>query len=372
MGSRTETEWPVHLVAGDDEYLIDQKARSVVDALCPAEEQTFGLEIIEGGMDLVDEAVSALSSVIEAVQTVGFYGGRKVVWLRRALFFGEKTRTGKSSEVKNSVESLTRLIKNGLPDGHVLVISAVKVDGRTAFYKACKAGAEITEFKTPDRPKEADQSAMDQAAAAWRNVEMKPGGHGILQEFVNRVGPDTRRLISESEKLSTYLGRDRRTVDENDMAAVVSPGRESITWDLADRVGNRQTGEALKVLRQLLFQGEKPIGLIFGLESRFRDLALFREYMRRNWLRMEGSDRYKKPVWSVDAEGEAYFASLARDPRKGHPYRTVVLLEQATRYTLRELLTAQQELVRTHEKMVSSSLPPGTLLELFILRTTVQ
>ncbi len=357
----------VYLVAGDDDFLIDQKARSLVDALCPVEEQALGREILEGAVDVVDEAVQVLGQCLEAVQTVGFFGGRKVVWLRNAVFFSDSV-LGKSDAVKKQVEALTGLIKAGLPEGQVLVISALKVDGRTAFYKACKAAAEVIEFKTPDKPREADQSVRERVRDIWRSLGLKPANEEVTEQFVLRAGDDTRRLMQESEKLAAFVGKDERVVTVEMVREVVAPGRESIAWDLADQAGSRNLGAALVTLRQLLFQRESPIGLIIGLENRFRELMLLRECMRRKWLRLEGSERYRKAVWNVDAEGEAALSQLPRDPRKIHWYRVAKLSEQASRYSLRELLRAQELLAETHEKMVSESLPHPLALEFLLIR----
>ncbi len=357
----------IYLVAGDDDYLIDQKARSLVDALSPKEEQALGLEIIEGAVELVEEAIASLAQTLEAVQTVGFFGGRKVVWLRNASYFSDSV-VGKSDEVKKRVDGLTRLIKAGLPEGQVLIISALKVDGRTAFCKACKASAQVFEFKTPEKSGEAEQSARDRATDIWQSLQLKPAHTEVMEQFLLRAGADTRRLMQESEKLSAYLGKAERTVTLDAVRAVVSPGRESIAWDLADHAGYRKLGAALLTLRQLLFQRESPIALIIGLEHRFRELALLRECMRRKWLRLEGPERYRKAVWDADAEGEATLSQFPRDPRKMHWYRVVKLSEQATCYSLRELLDAQQLLAQTHEQMVSASLPQELALEFMLIR----
>lgn len=363
----SEATASVYLVAGDDDYLIDKEARRLVDEHSPKEEQALGLEIIEGAVELVDEAVQALAQCLEAVQTVGFFGGRKVVWLRNASFFSDSV-VGKSDDVKLRVEALTRLIKAGLPEGQLLVISALRVDGRTAFSKACKAAARVIEFKTPERQGEAEQSARDRAMDLWRSLQLKPARAEVIEQFVARVGPDTRRLMQESEKLAAYLGKDERTVTLEAVRAVVSPGRDSIAWDLADHCGQRNLGEALRTLRQLLFQRESPIGLIIGLENRFRELALLRECMRRKWLRLEGSAHYRKAVWNVDGVGEELLSQFSRDPRKMHWYRVVKLSEQAVAYSLRELLHAQQILATSHEQMVSSSLPQNLSLEFLLIR----
>ncbi len=369
MVKKKENEAPatVYLIAGDDEYLVDRKAREIVEGLCPEEERALGLEIIEGAVEVVEEALQALAQCLEAVQTVGFFGGRKVVWLRQASFFAD-TIVGKSDAVKTRVDALTQIIKAGLPDGQVLVISALKVDGRTAFSKACKAKARVIEFKSPEKAREAEEATRARVEDIWRSLGLKPETAEVMEQFTARVGPDTRRLVQESEKLVAYLGGHERTVTLEAVRAVVSSGRESIAWDLADQAGYRDLGAALVTLRQLTFQRESPIGLMIQLEHRFRELALLRECMRRKWLRLEGPERFRKAAWNVDAEGEALLSRLSRDPRKMHWYRVVKLSEQALCYSLRELLDAQQLLADTHEQMVSASVPHELALEFMLIR----
>ena len=367
MAAKQQREAALYLIAGDDDYLIDREARSLVDRLCPPAEQVWGLEIVEARTEQAGEAALALGRALEGVQTVGFLGGRKVVWLRDAICFGDN-KVSKSVEVKAKVEALTRLIKAGLPPGQVLVVSAVKVDGRTGFYKACKAGGALTEFKSPARAAEAMQSSSAQASAVWAELGLIPARRSVLQAFVERVGHETRRLVRESEKLSSYLGAERRSVTEEDIAAVVSAAGESVSWDLADRAGERDLAGALRVLRQLLFQRESEIGLLTGLAYRFRELGLLKECMRRRWVRLEGSDRYQKPVWQVDAEGEQRLSECGRDPRSLHPFRAVKLLEQAGRYTLRELMEASASIAQAQEQMVSSTVPAALVFEVLLVR----
>lgn len=363
----TEKKSSVFLVVGDDDYMVDREARSIVDGLCPPSDQAFGLELIDGAVDLVEEAVSALTRCLDAISTVGLLGGSKVVWLRRAAFLADNV-LGRSSDVRTHLDRLTEWVKKGLPPGQVLVVSSAKVDGRSAFSKACKKAADVREFKMPEKVHEADQSAGDRVRECWKELDLTPENSDVLQSFVEMVGVDTRSLRQESEKLSAYLGPARRQVTRGALAAVVSPARESIAWDLADHVGLRDIPAAIRVLRQLLYQRESAIGLIFGLEGRVRDLLILRECLRRRWLRMEGSFRYRKAVWSTDSDLDERLGRMSRDPRKMHPYRTVRLVEQAEQYTLRELLAAQQLLTETHAQLVSSSIPPGLLLEYCIVR----
>lgn len=359
----------VYLITGEDDFVVDQRARSIVDSCCPEEERALGLEVVDGDVELVDEALQALGGTCEAVQTVGFFGGRKLVWLRRARMFGDH-RVGQSESVKQAAEALSSIIKSGLPDGHRLVISACKVDKRSAFFKACKAGAEVIDLNPQGRPAEVARALVEQVRDVWQEYGLQPASASLVKDFVDIVGPDMRRLRSEVSKLSDYMGDQNRKVSPDDVAAVVSAGKDSIAWTLQDEIGARHSGAALHTLRQLLFQGENAIGLVFAIESRIRELLLLRECMRRKWLTVTGSGDRLKTTWNLSGEDEARLEELPKNPCKIHPFRLGKLVSQASCFTFRELLRAHQDVTETHEKLVSSSVPNELELEMMILRVT--
>jgi DNA polymerase-3 subunit delta len=359
----------VFVFVGDDDFLVTSAAREQVNTLCPEADQAFGLELVDGAADNADEAQQVIARVLSALQTVGFFGGGKVVWLKDASFLDD-SQTGRAVAVKERVEWLTNLVKKGLSDGQQLVISTPRIDGRSAFAKACKTHAHVKEFKTEEKSREADKSARERAVQIWKDLGLKPERSDVMENFLGRSGNDTRQIMQESEKLFVYMGAKSATVSVEDVKAVVSCARESVVWDLSDALGERKLGKALVVLRQLLFQGEEPIGLIFQLERRLRDLILVKECMRRKWLTLSGSDSYARADWSDDTEADATLQRFSKDPRKMHWYQTILLCRQARTFTLRELLQAQAEVAGAHESLVSGGLPGGLLMELLLIKIT--
>lgn len=353
-------EASLHLIYGEDEYLVATRARELVDRLCPPAEQAFGLEIVEARAGTGAEAVAAIRRCLEALQTIGFLGGRKVVWLRDANFL-----SGASDEVHAVVEDLVKMIKTGFSPGQVLVVSAAKVDGRSAFFKACQAAGELQEFALPEKSYQVEEQAVAWVATAFRKAGLR-GSDAALDEFLERTGPGSRQIAQEVEKLRIYLG-DRKEVGSEDVEAIVSRSREAEAWDFADAVGLRDLPDALRVLRLLLFQGGNAIGLLISLENRFRDLILYRQCLDRGWLRVTGDARWRKAEWKSVPEVDAFLSSIPRDPRKLHPYRFLKLLEQAAKYSVQELLRCQALVIEAHEAFVSGSPQTKDLLPEFLV-----
>ena len=359
---------PVYLIFGEDEYLVSSKARRIVDDLVPPDQRALGLEVIDGGVDTVAEASERAEQVLSALQTVGFFNQRKVVWLRDCSFLAE-TVTGKSEPVKSRVDRLAGLVKSGLDATQVLVVSAGKLSKKYAFYKACKAAGEIHEFPVSTRAYENEQRARMVAADLLKREGLKTAGP-VRDMFLARVGTETRQIVNEVEKLKLYMG-DRVQVEMDDIRQVTSLSRDALGWDLTDAVGERKLPEALKILRRLLFQKQSPMALIGALEGRVRDLTVYRDALDQGWLKVREAGRGVRAEWGpVPAEVEQAFTQVfKRDPRATHPYRIGVLAAQARNYTRRELAAFERALVETHAKLVSSSTPQDVMLEMLMVRT---
>jgi DNA polymerase-3 subunit delta len=355
----------LHVVVGEDEYQVSTTARKVVDALCPPDEQALGLEVIDGQAETVSGALEAITRCVQALNTLGFFGGRKVVWLRDVNFFSGGA-VAKSEQVKERVQDLQGLLEAGLVAQQALVISAPKIDGRSAFFKTCKARGKLYDFRLPAQAHRQEEQAEEWARQVFHRKGLRIRG-GVLEAFLQKVGTDSRQIVQEVEKLLVYLGG-RKDVEADDVQAVVSSSRETIAWDLADAVGGRDLPRALGLVRQLLFQGESPVGLIIGLETRFRELLLYRACLDRGWLEVGGTEPWLKVRWSSAAEADQALAALAKDPRETNPFRAGRLAGQARRFSVAELTRGLSACTETHERMVSSGVPPGLNLEFLLLR----
>ncbi|MCU0858792.1 MAG: hypothetical protein MUC65_10375, partial [Pontiellaceae bacterium] len=140
----------VKLIHGTDEYLVSHNARKRVDAFCPPQEQTLGLETINGEVRSVEDAVAALKTCIGALRTVGLFGGQKTVWFRDVSIFKDAV-ISKNSIVKELLGILSEEIKKGLPDSQNLIVSAPGVDRRSVFYKVCEAAGAVEAYDLPEQ-----------------------------------------------------------------------------------------------------------------------------------------------------------------------------------------------------------------------------
>ena len=356
----------VYLIFGDDEYRVTTEAKKLTDSLVPPEDRSFGMEIIDGTVNLVDEAVAATENCISAMLTMGMFGNRKLVWFKNVNFLTD-TKTGKSDAVKNTVGRLAEIIKQGIPDDVTLIVSADKVNKRYAFYKACKSVAEIQEFTVPVKQKNADLNAASAIKEFAQKYELIITG-GTKEAFLQKVGTNTRQIACEIEKLSSYVG-DRKKVTTEDIQAIVSASRQTLAWDIADAVGKRNLPGALAILRQLLFQKESPIALIMAIEGRIRDLMVFREGLGRGWIKLSVNNNFANVTWTAipDAVETMFAEEFSKDPRTIHPYVQGKLAQQAKNFSRAELAECNNIVIKAYEDLVSSSLGQSMIMEIMLI-----
>src|SRR6266480_3786719 len=86
--SRAATE-NIYAVVGSDESEVKRVAAELATKLTRPEAGDFGQEVIDGAVDNAEQAAARIRSTIEALQTLPFFGGTKLVWLKNANFLGD-------------------------------------------------------------------------------------------------------------------------------------------------------------------------------------------------------------------------------------------------------------------------------------------
>lgn len=359
----------VNLFVGEDEMPLQAAARELVNTLVPQSGQAFGLEIVQTKSESSEEAALALRSCVDALRTPALFAAAgKVVWLRDAKFLGN-TVVMKDETVRERGRQLVETLGAVAGMKNVLVITCPDVDRRSALFRFAGEHGTVREFNIPDKAHLLEQHAAERAEVEFRARGLR-AGRDIMKEFCGRVGSDSREIASEAEKLSLYLG-ERREVSLADIEAVVSATAVSAMWDLLDAVGQREFVEAQGVLRDLLANGESPIGITAALAARLRELILYREALDQGWaVASSGYSGRNSTVWKnvPDSVGEVLGMSSKRDPRTVHPFFASRMAGQAKNYTLAQLVCNQRCVVEAHEALVSSPVSPQAVLELLLVR----
>jgi len=219
MPASAKSAAPVLLVFGEDEFAVKQRARQAYQQWT---EELGGMdhEIIDAAVGNSGEALKALAKLREALQTLPFFGGGKVIWFQNCNFLADD-RTGSSAAVTETLAEIAQELKEFSWESVRLIISAAKVDKRKVFYKTLDKLGTVESFAgwSIDDKNWADQAEM-WARKAIRAKE-KEISEEALGEIITRVGPNPRQLDSEIEKLSLYVGG-RKEITLEDVEAICS------------------------------------------------------------------------------------------------------------------------------------------------------
>ena len=103
--------------------------------------------------------------------------------------------------------------------------------------------------------------------------QIAPPAANLLAAY---VGSDTRRLVTEIEKLVTYTGG-KRAIKEADVEALVAEVKEATIFQLVDAVASHNGKHGIDLLHTLLDKGESPIYILAMITRQFRMLLQVKE-----------------------------------------------------------------------------------------------
>lgn len=275
----------IFVVAGSDEAEVKRAAAALAEDLAPASAGDFGRDVIDGCAENVDQAARRIHQAIEALLTLPFFGGEKLVWLKSANFLADSVM-GRSATVLEALESLQETLTNGLPDGVKFLLSALDVDKRRSFYKALGKIGKVELFDKVDASRSGwEQEAAGAIEARARARQLRMEGEA-LDLFTLLTGGDTRQTDLELEKIDLYLGPARREVTADDVRLLVPLSRAGVIFELGNALARRDLRRGLALVGQLLAQGESAIGiLLVAIVPTVRNLLVAQDLIARHKLR---------------------------------------------------------------------------------------
>lgn len=340
-------------MAGSDEAAVKRKATDLAQRLASAEAGEFGIETIDGASDNVEGAASAIRSTIAALETLPFFGGEKLVWLKSANFLTDDSR-GKSASVLESLDDLAELLRRGLPEGVTFLISAIAPDKRRSFYKALSKIAELEVFDEPDL----NRSGWEEAALEVARAEAKDRGltfeEEALELFVLSTGGDSRTVTNELEKLMLYGPDGAITVAQ--VRDLVPISRAGVIFELGNALARHDVTLALKLVRDLLDQGETAIGILLAtLLPTIRNLLLAKDLMERHRL-----PRPHAPFAFISTLNRLPSESTEHLPRKKdgtvNAYALGIAAMNAHRFESGDLVEAMEACLQANLQLVTTQL----------------
>jgi DNA polymerase III subunit delta len=345
----------IYAVVGSDEAEVKRVAAELAEKLTPAGAAEFGLEIVDGAADNAEQAAARIRSTIDALQTLPFLGGAKVVWLKNANFLGDDQKA-RSASVQSALEELSDVLGRGVAPDVTFLISATDIDKRRAFYKTLvKTAEDIQVFERLDSGRAGWEEAATEIVRTHAKKRKLQFDEDALDLFVLLTGGETRQIDNELEKIDTFLGKDR-AVRVDLVRELVPLSRGGVIFELSNALAARDLELALTLVRRLLEHGEKAIGILLAaIVPTVRNLLLAKDLMEQHRLQ-----RPHSPFQFISAINRLPASATDHLPRKKdgsiNAYALGIAAQHAHHFKLDELTEAMRACLEANVKLVTTQL----------------
>lgn len=281
---------------GEESYFIDELVALIVLGIVTPETRDFNCDVFQA-----EEADAA--QVCAAASSLPMMAGRRVVVLKSVQKFTPGDREILSAYVRKPAPSTS------------LILTAGKIDRRQSFYASLIQHTEWAEMKP----------LYDNQAVLWVENRIRGKGFRIsraaAEVMVGLTGNSLWNLSNEIEKTITFCwGKD--LIQPEDVEEIAGFSRKHNPWELSDSVGGKKFVPAIRVLHRIMQEKQSPAGLVMELSRRIVLLLRIRILL----------DKKTSP-------------EQIRSRLGLNPYFSRLYLEQADRYTCRELEQANRSLL---------------------------
>src|SRR5206468_1456867 len=182
-----------------------------------------------------------------------------------------------------------------------------------------------------------------------------------LELFVLLTGGDTRQIENELEKIDTFLGTDRAVRVEL-VRELVPLSRAGVIFELSDALAARDLELALRLVRRLLEQGEKAIGILLAaIVPTVRNLLLAKDLMEHHGIGRPGS-----PFQFIAAMNRLPAKATEHLPRKKdgsvNAYSLALAAQHAYHFKTIQLVQAMRACLEANVKLVTTQLDHELIL----------
>ncbi len=337
---------------GEDDF----SAREALAALLRDERFTYNIDRFDG-------PAAELGAIRQACGTMPFLGDGRLVVVdglpkpKREAAAKEpapepasapevagKGAKGKRSAKKPSAAAQAADFAKGLaalagdmpPTTTLVVIVAEELPKTNPLLAAAQAHGKLHTFTPPTG------AALDRwitTRAKQENAAIAPDAVRLLASL---AGGNLRLLANEIAKVATYVGPGG-TIDAKTIALLVPDSREARVFDLTDALARGERGTALRLLHELLDDGQQPLMILALVARQVRTLVQVKDLAARGARPPEIAATVGMPPFLVEKTAA-----------------------QAKRFTTAQLDAAQRACLAVDTALKRSRLAPDLALDLLL------
>ena len=248
----------IYLLYGDNSFLKDTNLKKIKKNFC---------ELVQGiNFITIDE--NGINNLISDIQTPAFGYDYKLIIVKNSNLFKKesKAKKTKTSDIQNKINEYIAENIDEINESVLLIFYEESVEKNQLFQTIEKLGniCNFENLKNNDLIK-----SLKSVCNAYKvNISDE-----CLKKFVELVGNDMQECINEIRKLIEYAGTNG-TITSNEIDLLTIKKIEAIIFDLTDSLGTKDTGKAIQVLNDLLYNKEPIQKILITLYNHFKKLYI--------------------------------------------------------------------------------------------------
>jgi DNA polymerase-3 subunit delta len=273
--------YPIYFLAGEENFLLD-------DCLKRIEKK---INIDDLNREVFQATESSGNDILNSVETLPFLTEKRIVVLKMA------------NKLKNDdFKIVEQIIENPVDTTCFIIIFQDKVKNSTSKRKDLISICEKSDncyCVDCKKPYEKDVKIFIQEEFNNRGKTIE---QDVIQQIINDTGLDLQNVSNEIEKISLYLGKDKKNVSVEDFIKISGFTKEINIFMLTNAIEEKNLKYSLFIVEQMLKTGESAIGLLSTISNTVRKLLIAKSLMEEknytsqdalNYIRVYAYFQYK-------------------------------------------------------------------------------
>lgn len=288
----------IYLFHGREYYLIDNAIKVIKENL---EES-----MLDFNLDVIDGKETTLDQVISSIETLPFMDEKKVVIIKDFELLKGKKKNFTDTDEKYLIDHL-----DNIPDTTVIVFAVYgEIDKRKSLVKKidkngivfnCNKLSDMDLFKWVKKQFEKNEAYIDNPQIMYFIDQ-----EGYRDKSSDKTLSD---LQNEINKISSFVGKGNKVT--NEIIDKLSQKKiENDIFKLIDCIGEKRSSNAMKILNDMIQEGESVLGIFSMIAKQFKVVMQVRQL-----------------------QNEGYTAKVIAEKLKIHPFVAGKALKQSNSFT---------------------------------------
>lgn len=263
----------IYLFFGEEQYLCENTVKLLENTIINPIYKDFNYEYMEGSY-ITTEAIE------NACETLPFMDEKRLVIIKN---FDCLQGNKRSKENEEKQDELATYIEN-IPQNTCLVFwQTTGIDRRKKIFKGIKKYGEIVEFNKLN-PNELSHWIEKMVGKKEKSISKAEIKYFIENnDYLSKNSKKTLRDIeNELNKIIDYIG-ERKKINKEDIKKIIPKKLDNDIFKMVDAIGKKERSMALKLLRDMLKEGENEMMILSMIVRQYRILLQCKELRSKGY-----------------------------------------------------------------------------------------